>query len=374
MLGGDPAVPQRAAAVAERTPAAARSCSRARDLRYCCTVPSLVIQTSFLGDTILTTPLLAALAARGPVDAVVTPLGATILRGNPSVRRLVIYDKHGRDAGLGGLRRLVARLRDERYEAAYLAQGSLRSAVLARGAGIARRIGFDTSTGRALYTERVHYRRDVHHAERLWRLDAGDAAPAPDVESIRPHLYPGDEERAAVDALLSDVPAGGALVAIAPGSIWGTKRWPHIAALVAMLDEVRFVVIGSPEDTALAETVAAAGPGRVLDATGRLSLLESAELIGRCAVLVANDSAPTHLASAMGTPTITLFGPTVPAFGFGPLAPRSEALGIDTLGCRPCHPHGPRECPLGHFACMRTLEPSRVAERVRNLLSSPSTP
>ncbi|MBW7935409.1 MAG: glycosyltransferase family 9 protein, partial [Gemmatimonadaceae bacterium] len=101
---------------------------------------------------------------------------------------------------------------------------------------------------------------------------------------------------------------------------------------------------------------------------GRLSLLASAELIRRCAVLVANDSAPTHLASGVGTPTLTLFGPTVPDFGFGPLAPRSLPIGVEGLACRPCHPHGPRECPLGHHACMQTLEPSRVAEHVRNLL------
>jgi heptosyltransferase-2 len=337
-------------------------------------VASLVIQTSFLGDTILTTPLLAALAARGPVDLVVTPLGATILRGNPSVRETIEYDKRGRDAGLHGVRRLAAILRRGDYDAVYLAQGSLRSAVLARAARIPRRVGFDTSAGRALYTERVHYRRDVHHAERLWRLAAGDDAPSPSIESIRPHLYPGDAERAAVDALLEELRGSGPLVAVAPGSIWGTKRWPHVATLVSMLDQVRIVVIGSAEDTALAETVASAARGRVLDASGRLSLLASAELIRRCAVLVANDSAPTHLASGVGTPTITLFGPTVPAFGFGPLAPRSESVGVDGLPCRPCHPHGPRECPLGHFDCMRTLEPSRVAEKVRNLLAQSPVP
>lgn len=331
---------------------------------------SLVIQTSFLGDTILSTPLLAALAVRGPVDAVVTPLGATILRGNPSVRELIAYDKRGRDKGVLGVRRLATRLRRNTYDEVFLAQGSLRSAVLARAARIPRRVGFDTSAGRALYTERVKYRRDVHHAERIWRLGAGDDAPSPPVESIRPHLYPGEAERAAVDALLEELPGRGPIVGVAPGSIWGTKRWPHVAALVSLLDEARIIVIGSAEDAALAETVAAAAPGRVLDASGRLSLLASAELIARCAVLVANDSAPTHLASGVGTPTITLFGPTVPAFGFGPLAPHSESLGVDGLPCRPCHPHGPRECPLGHFACMRTLEPSRVAAKVRNLLTT----
>lgn len=335
-------------------------------------MPTLVIQTSFLGDTILTTPLLAELATRGPVDAVVTPLGATILRGNPSVRELIVYDKRGRDAGVLGLRRLARRLREARYDAAFLAQGSLRSAVLARAARIARRVGFDTSAGKAMYTERVRYRRDQHHAERLWRLAVGDDAPAPSVEAIRPRLYPGADDRAAVDALLTELDAGGPLVGIAPGSIWGTKRWPHVAGLVSKLDGVRFAVIGSAEDNIIAETIAAVAPGRVLDATGRLSLLASAELIGRCAVLVANDSAPTHLASGVGTPTLTIFGPTVPAFGFGPLAPRSESIGLEGLECRPCHPHGPKECPLGHFQCMRALEPSQVAARVSNLLGTNS--
>jgi len=338
---------------------------------------ALIIQTSFLGDTVLTTPLIAELASRGPVDVVVTPVGATILRGHPAVRSLIVFDKRGADAGIGGLRRLARRLRDERYEAAYLAQGSLRSAVLARAAGIARRVGFDTSAGRILYTERVHYRRDAHHVERLWRLAAGDDAPAPAAGGLRPRLYPGADERAAVDALLGDFALGGRggpggpLVGLAPGSIWGTKRWPHFAALAAGLAEARFVVIGSADDTALAQAIVAAvpgPPGRVLDATGRLSLLASAELIGRCAALVANDSAPTHLASGVGTPTLTLFGPTVPGFGFGPLAPRSESIGLEQLACRPCHPHGPMTCPLGHFLCMRSLEPSRVVARLRNLL------
>ena len=335
-------------------------------------MPALVIQTSFLGDTILSTPLLTELAARGPVDILVTPMGATILHGNPSVRRLLVYDKRGADAGLGGLRRVARRLRSEHYDAAYLAQGSLRSAVLARAARIPRLVGFDTSAGRAFYTERVRYRRDRHHAERLWRLAAGDDAPSPGPEAIRPHLYPGADERAAVDAALGGFAAAGApLIALAPGSIWGTKRWPHFTGLVSEMPETRFVVVGSGDDRELAAAIVAVARGRVLDLTGRLSLLGSAELLRRCAALVANDSAPTHLASGVGTPTLTLFGPTVPAYGFGPLAPRSESLGVE-LPCRPCHAHGPMECPLGHFLCMRSLEPSRVAARLRNLCSSPT--
>jgi heptosyltransferase-2 len=84
-------------------------------------------------------------------------------------------------------------------------------------------------------------------------------------------------------------------------------------------------------------------------------------------VLVTNDSAPQHLASARGTPTVTLFGPTVPAFGFGPLAPGSVTLGVEELACRPCDPHGPERCPLGHWRCMRELSVERVIASIRSM-------
>lgn len=83
-----------------------------------------------------------------------------------------------------------------------------------------------------------------------------------------------------------------------------------------------------------------------------------------------NDSAPQHLASAVGTRTLTLFGPTVPAFGFGPLAPGSDTMGHVSLDCRPCDKHGPAHCPLGHFRCMLELTPASVAARVHELLES----
>ena len=110
---------------------------------------SLVIQTSFLGDVVLTTPLIAELASRGPVDVVVTPAAAPLLANNPSIRDLIVYDKRGDDRGLFGLwassRRLRARagadgaMESRGSTVAYLAQGSVRSAVLAMLAGITER-------------------------------------------------------------------------------------------------------------------------------------------------------------------------------------------------------------------------------------------
>jgi heptosyltransferase-2 len=337
---------------------------------------SLVVQTSFLGDVVLTTPLLRELARRGPVDVVVRPDAAAILSGHPDVRRVVVYDKRGRDAGLGRLWRLARLLRaGGPYAAAYMAQGSPRSAALALLAGCRERVGFDSSRqARPLYTRVVRFRRDRHHAERRWALACPDAEP--DAAAIRPRLQPHDDERAMVDALLGTVPAIAAdpagFVTVAPGSVWATKRWPFYPELAALLaDAWPVVVVGGPGDRELAAAiVAACPPARALDATGRLSLLASAELLGRARLLVTNDSAPLHLASAVGTPTLAVFGPTVPAFGFGPLAPGSGTAGVDDLACRPCDAHGPRVCPLGHWRCMREQAPAAMAARVRAMLAA----
>lgn len=325
---------------------------------------SLVIQTSFLGDVILTTPLLSALASRGPVDVVATPLGASLLAGHPAVRRLHTYEKRAADAGLGALRRLAADVRaEDPSDVVYLAQGSLRSAILALVAGFRTRVGFDTSAGRWLYTRRVRYAPDDHHVLRLMAL--ADARPAPNDTLPRPSLYPAAADEAGVDAVLgrAGVRRGEPLIALAPGSVWRTKRWPWFPDLARLLPRGhRIVVIGSAADRELAAAIVEAAGTQAVDATGSLSLLASAALIGRARVLVTNDSAPLHMASAMNTPTVAVFGPTVPRFGFGPLAGQWAIAEVAGLPCRPCHAHGPMQCPLTHFRCMRDLTAERVLE------------
>ncbi|HEY7878490.1 MAG TPA: glycosyltransferase family 9 protein [Gemmatimonadaceae bacterium] len=341
---------------------------------------SLLIQTSFLGDTVLATPLIAALASRGTVDVVVTPAAAPLLVNHPHIRELFTYDKRGADRGIDGVlrtaRRIRARWRERGERAAdttaYLAQGSVRSAALARLTGAHHRVGFASAPGRVLYTHRVSPRTGTHHAARLLNLAFAQLGGLPPETDIVPRLYPGDAERDAVDRLLAPgpPPGGRPLVALAPGSIWGTKRWPYYADLAGRLtSRCEIVIVGGAADAAAAHAIVDAAPNSTLDATGRLSLLASAELIRRATVLVTNDSLPQHLASAMGTPTVTIFGPTVPEFGFGPLAPGSVSLGVTSLTCRPCHHHGPAVCPLGHWRCMRELGVDEVEAAVAAIMS-----
>jgi heptosyltransferase-2 len=334
---------------------------------------SLNIQTSFLGDMELTTPLIAYLAERGPVDVVSTPAAAALLANHPGVRERIVYDKRGGDSGVGGFLRMASRLRAKKYDAAYLAQGSARSGALVRAAGIGDRVGFATSAGRAFYTTRIAPIDNMHHAARLLSLGTRDPLRPVSREILRPRLYPGERERDAVDQVLGTA-ANERFFALAPGSVWATKRWPHYAALAALLvRDGRIVVVGAEGDRPLAEEIVAAAPGSI-DATGALSLLASAELIRRAEFLVTNDSSPLHLASAMDTPTIAVFGPTVPEFGFGPLAERAVVAGLDGLDCRPCDRHGPQRCPLGHWRCMREISAESVAALGRTLIQRTHRP
>ncbi len=355
---------------------------------------SLVVQTSFLGDAILTTPLIGELAMRGPVDVVATPAAAKVLENNPSIRHLFVYDKRGVHAGLGGLWRMAQTIRGRRSamspmageamppgeprpkgrrarRIAYLAQGSVRSATLAVLGGYRERVGFITSPGRALYTTRVAFREDRHHAERLWSLAFPFEETQPPAGALDPRLYPSTTDESAVDEVLRGAAMEQPFIVLAPGSVWGTKRWPYYAELArALVARWPIAIVGGAEDAEPARAILdAAGTERTVNAVGKLSLLGSAELIRRAALIVTNDSSPQHLASAMGTPTITLFGPTVPEFGFGPLAPRSVTLGHEGLDCRPCHHHGPERCPLGHWRCMRELDVERVLRSIDAVLT-----
>lgn len=319
---------------------------------------------------VLTTPLIARLSNSDSVDVVATPAASGLLANNPHVRSVIVYDKRGADRGTRGFLRLARTLRGARYHTAYLAQGSVRSGALAFAAGIGQRVGFSTSAGRRFYTVRVPYLENTHHAARL--LSLATRTPERDVPraSLRPHLYPGPTERAVVDDVLGPSAAGEPIVVFAPGSVWATKRWPYYAELArALRDEARIAIVGAETDRDLAEAIIGATKGQAVDATGRLSLLASADLIGRAALVVTNDSAPLHLASAMNTPTIAVFGPTVPEFGFGPLADSSIVVGRDDLACRPCDRHGPQKCPLGHWRCMREISPEQVAGLARSLIT-----
>jgi heptosyltransferase-2 len=346
----------------------------------------LVVQTAFVGDVILVLPLLQLLHETFPgstITAVTIPAAEGLLANHPAVGRVIVYDKRGADRGLRGLMRIASRLRAAGIGVALIPHRSLRSALLCRLAGIPVRIGFDRSAGRFLLTHREPYVSTDHEIQRNLAL----AVPLGVLDrGLRfPRLYPSEADRLTVDAFIRKCFGGESLVhappciAVAPGSVWDTKRWPEskfIALIRYLLDEGWHVVlVGGAADRDLCSRLGAAiRDPRLADASGWFSLLESAHLIGRCAALVSNDSAPVHLAVAMSIPVVAIFGPTVPSFGFAPPGPGDRVVDTEGLWCRPCSIHGGRRCPTGTFDCMNRISAERVLNEILTLAGREADP
>ena len=399
----------------------------------------LIIQTAFIGDVVLTTPLIRATKTAFPnarVSILVIPFTADVLGNNPYLDEIIRYDKKGEDRGLSDFLRLARALKARSFDVALLPHRSLRSAALARIARIPRRIGFDFSPASSLYTDVVPYRHDAHEVERnLDLLHALGIEPEP----IAPQIFPDEGDYENADTLLnpdcgmriaecglknpkaeslmtliqtddtdppptpaagdgnggsvksvtppvgSVVPKSGIrnrsevfnlkseirnpkwkkgwAVGVAAGSIWPTKRWP-LESFAQVTDRlmkigVQVILIGGVSDRALCDEIARKTAHAPLVATGRLTLRESAALLARCDLLLSNDSAPVHIAAAMGTPVVALFGPTTPSLGFAPYGSGHTVLEVP-LDCRPCGKHGGKRCPKRHFRCMKNLASERV--------------
>ncbi len=323
---------------------------------------TLLVDTSFLGDVLLAEPLVRRLAARhpGPVDLLTTPAAAPLLEHHPDLREVLTFDKRGVDRGLGGMRRLAARLRARGYARVYCSHRSWRTAMLLAMARIPERIAYDNAAGGFFYTACVPYPEGKHEVERSLALAGGG-------DWERPRVHPTAAETARAAELL---PMEGA-VALAPGSVWATKRWPaaHFRTLAEDLlaDGHQLVLLGGPDDATLTAGIADGLEG-VLDLAGRCSLRESYAVLRRCAAVITNDSLPLHLGTAADIPVVALFCSTVPAFGFGPRGPRDRVVEVADLSCRPCGIHGHPACPEGHFRCGEDLAPALALEAVRAAL------
>ncbi len=330
----------------------------------------LVVQTSFLGDVVLITPLLSALRRRlAPrrLAVLLRPDAVPLLAGHPDVDDILTDDKRGAERGLRGLWRSARRLRRERFDIAVSPHKSWRTALLLAASGIPRRVGFRQARGAFLYHE--HVERDVgrHDVERNLALAAPFGGPQ---EAPCLHL-PVTPEAAARAAVL--LPARGErLVGIAPGSVWRTKRWlPRgFAGVIRGLasDGVRCVLLGAPHERALADEINTLAGGSAIVLAGQTELATLVAVIDRLAVLVCNDSAPMHIASALQVPVVAIFCSTTPAQGYGPYGRHATVVEAD-LACRPCGRHGGEVCPLGTDACMHLVESAGVLAATRAMLA-----
>jgi heptosyltransferase-2 len=331
-------------------------------------VPSpriLVIRFSSLGDVLLTTPLIRALRARHPaatLSALTKQSWAPLLSANPHLDEVIAVSPGQ------SLVPLARALRGARFTHLVDLHGSVRTRVLrllVPGAWS----GFDARRRARRTLIRDH--RDVYPdrlpvAERYF-----EAATALDVrpDGGPAELFTSPAAEARAEAWLSRIgfESDAPLVGLIPGAAHATKRWPvrHWRRLASDLARrgYNLAIIGSSGDRILAAEIATAAGRRAASAAGDLDLQASGALLRRSRAAVSGDTGPMHLATAVGTPVVALFGPTVEQFGFFPY--RAKAAVVErTLPCRPCSSKGSPHCPLDHHRCLEEIMPEEVLSRL----------
>ena len=320
---------------------------------------SLVIAPQWIGDAVMSEPLLGQLAARGEELSVgALPWVAPVYRAMPQVREVIeLPFAHGR-LDWSARRRLAATLRG-RFEAAYVLPNSLKAALIPWFAGIARRVGYRGEGRFVLLNRRLPNPAGRPPMVAFYAALSGVPLPA----GTQPRLAFASGVVAAAARAAQVEP--GRYWAFAPGAEYGpAKCWPagHYAELARALhgrDGQPVLLLGSAKEAALARTIADAAPGACRVMAGATSLTDAMALIAAARGLVSNDSGLMHVAAAFGLPQVAVFGSTSPEHT-PPLNARARVLWLkDELGldCMPCFE---RECRYGHYRCLTEVTPARA--------------
>jgi heptosyltransferase-2 len=307
----------------------------------------LIIQTAFIGDVVLATPIAEALAQldKTEVHFLVRKGNESLLENNPFIDRVWIWNKQQNK--LRNLFQLGNEIRNEKFDCVINLQRFGSTGFLTWRSGALKKIGFQENPFSFCFTSKFkHEVNNGHHEvnrnlELLREFVPGD---------FPPRLFPSVKNFETVAEFKSKP-----YVCVAPSSVWFTKQWPkaNFIQLVKELSKKHHVfLLGAKSDFDLCEEVRGVDNLNTTNLCGKLSFLESAALMRDAAMNFVNDSAPMHFASAMNAPTTAFFCSTIPEFGFGPLSEFSRIVeASEELACRPCGLHGKKACPLGHFKC-----------------------
>ncbi len=314
----------------------------------------LVIQTAFLGDVILASPVWENLHAAYPhaqIDVVVKKGNESLLTAHPFLHQVFIFNKSHKVKNLWNLGKT---LRSHQYDLVINLQRFASSGILTLLARGKETRGFEKNPLSLFFTKRFKHdmKPNWHEVDRNLRL-ISDLVTAP---IRRPQLYPRKEDLNSIQ-IYQEVP----YYCLAPTSVWFTKQAPQEIwlELIDKLSQTKdqIFLLGAPSDRAyLDEIVNKTGSSLVINLAGKLSLLQSAALMAGAKHNYVNDSGPLHLASASNAPVSAFFCSTVPEFGFGPLSENAAIIEVKDLACRPCGLHGHKACPKGHFKCGKDLK------------------
>lgn len=331
----------------------------------------LVLQTAFLGDAILSLPFLQALKRKFPdasLDVITIPGCREIFLSCPAVSKVFVLDKHGRHKSIRATLTFARQFSPQEYFALYSLHRSFRSTLFVKATRIHEAYGFNTSAFSFLYWHKIPYHPEYHEVKRLLMF-LEDEAVLQDWR-ILPQMEASGEQQKHADEILAEVDPNKLWIAIAPGSVWQTKRYPELffKRIIEYFSGAGYeiLLLGGNSEAALCETFCTRDG--IHNFAGRASIVESKLIVEKCALLLTNDSATTHVGMAANAKTLTLYCSTVPSIGFYPYNEKSAWLSREGLACKPCGIHGHRACPEKHFKCGFELLPDDVIGKMENML------
>lgn len=339
-----------------------------------------IIQTAFIGDCVLTLPLIHEVLRTYPEERLkifTHRLGRELftvalergLRAFANRIEIVDYDKRKQHRSFFSLLGLVERERRlAQPTLVFCPQRSFRTGLLAFLSRAPQRLGFSSGAAAFFYSRAVRREWESGRPEIEKNLDLLRAL-VPELPPWSPKNAPSLLQTATGERATAENP----VMSLAMGSPWLTKRWPVANAIElvkrVIADGVPVKLLGDASAQPLAEELQRAVPSlMVKNLCGQTDIRQWIAEIQSSSLLVGNDSAAVHVASDLNVPVMALFGPTLPDFGFAPWRRDSLALGVNALYCRPCHIHGPKICPEGHHRCLKEIKGEEVYKHFSQMI------
>jgi heptosyltransferase II len=334
----------------------------------------LVIQTAFLGDAVLTLPMirkLKELNSNSTIDVLCIPASKEIFQLSTIINEIIVIDKKGEHKSFFSLLKIARQIRAKKYDRIYSPHRSFRTSILVLQSGVKETYGFSNSSMFHVYKYLTEYRSNHHEVQR--NLDLIGYNYSELGWKVLPEIKIAESTDKVVKHFLKNNDVNHGFAVIAPGSIWNTKKYPleYYDQVVKYLISrgLKVIIIGSKQEESIGKSFEIKFKGDLVSSTGIFTITESIALLKNSKILITNDSAPTHFGVCADIPVLTLYCSTVPDFGFYPYNNKSRWLSYAGLECKPCGIHGLFKCPLKHFQCGYMLESGLVISAIEEILN-----
>ncbi|MDI6736815.1 MAG: lipopolysaccharide heptosyltransferase II [bacterium] len=335
----------------------------------------LIIRLSSIGDIVLSSPLIRLVRQRFPqakIDMLVCTEFEELISANPNLSQVILFD---RKTGLKGLLRLGKKIRKEGYDLVIDIHKKLRSFIICRISGAKQTVSYNKhSFLRFLLVEfKINRFVQTPYVTNLYLKSVERFGIKDDGQGLEFNITTAKDMGILEFLRQERVSKKYPLIGLAPGAHWNTKRWPkerfiELANLLIQRKNATIVIFGGRAEVVLSNEIGGSLLNKPLIVAGKVSLMETAVLLKRCNVLVTNDSGVLHIAAAVKTPLVAIFGPTVKEFGYYPYRVANRVISKD-LPCKPCTTKGTPKCKINTFDCMRLISTDEVLKAVEELLN-----